>query len=159
MLSTKTPVATKFGLEGIKYNELSDEEKENAEDQELVEFDAVLPPELNKFLFDEHTAELIFSPLLNKNDHGGIHVECGDVIGKKINFVANNDHAEFLQNVFDKNYSKWKGHLSQVITYKNRYAMITFLAVRQDGRTIHVLIYTETVALRKAKDALGCLLS
>jgi len=120
---TKISVATKFVRQGVKYNELSKEEQEAWESkEELAEREEVLPTELNKFLFNEHTAELMFTQLLSKDEHGGIHVEGGDVIGKTIIFAANNDHAEFLQKMFDKNYPKWKGKLAQVISYKNRYA-------------------------------------
>lgn len=120
---TKISVATSFMREGIHYNQLSDEEKAEWESkEELAEREEVLPSEVNKFLFNEHTAELMFSQLLSKDENGGVHVEGGDVIGKTIIFAANNDHAEFLQKMFDKNYPKWKGKLAQVITYKNKYA-------------------------------------
>lgn len=120
---TKISVATKFVREGIKYAELSDDEKEQWEAKsELDQREEVLPSEVNKFLFNEDTAEKMFAQLLSKDEHGGIHIEGGDVIGKTIIFAANNDHAEFLQKMFDKNYPKWKGKLAQVITYKNPYA-------------------------------------
>ncbi|RLT90789.1 DEAD/DEAH box helicase family protein [Ketobacter sp. GenoA1] len=120
---TKISVATQFVRQGIKYDDLSDDEKAEWESKpELAELTEVLPTEVNNFLFNEHTAELMFSQLLSKDEYGGIHVEGGDVIGKTIIFAANNDHAEFLQKMFDKNYPKWKGKLCQVITYKNPYA-------------------------------------
>ncbi|WP_233702158.1 type I restriction endonuclease subunit R [Iodobacter ciconiae] len=120
---TKISVLTKFVRQGIKYAELSEAEKEEWESkEELEDREEVLPSELNQFLFNENTAELMFAQLLSQDEHGGIHVEGGDVIGKTIIFAANNDHAEFLQHVFDKNYPKWKGKLAQVITYKNPYA-------------------------------------
>lgn len=120
---TKISVATQFIREGIQYKQLSREEQEQWESKsELQERDEVLPSELNKFLFNEDTAEKMFAQLLSKDEKGGIHVEGGDVIGKTIIFAANNDHADFLQKMFDKNYPKWKGKLAQVITYKNSYA-------------------------------------
>lgn len=132
---TKISVATKFIREGVKYAELSDEEKaEWDEKEQLAEREEVLPSEVNKFLFNEHTAELMFAQLLSKDAHGGIHVEGGDVIGKTIIFAANNDHAEFLQKVFDKNYKKWKGKLAQVITYKNPYAQSLIDEFSEEGQ-------------------------
>ena len=120
---TKISVATQFVRQGVKYADLSEDEKAEWESKpELAELTEVLPTEVNNFLFNEHTAELMFSQLLSKDEHGGIHVEGGDVIGKTIIFAANNPHAEFLQKIFDKNYPKWKGKLCQVITYKNPYA-------------------------------------
>lgn len=137
---TKISVATQFIREGVKYKDLSDDEKVEWESkEELADRDEVLPSEVNNFLFNEHTAELMFSQLLSKDEHGGIHVEGGDVIGKTIIFAANNPHAEFLQKMFDKNYPKWKGKLAQVITYKNPYAQSLideFSAVGSDGEPI-----------------------
>ncbi|TOO78025.1 type I restriction-modification enzyme R subunit C-terminal domain-containing protein, partial [Vibrio parahaemolyticus] len=73
-------------------------------------------------LFNEDTAEKMFAQLMSKDDRGGIHVEGGDVIGKTIIFAANNDHAVFLEKMFNKNYPKWAGKLARVITFKETYA-------------------------------------
>jgi len=120
---TKISVATKFIREGIKYSQLSEEEQKEWEEKEALEGrDEVLPSEVNQFLYNEDTAEKMFAQLMSKDEHGGIHVEGGDVIGKTIIFAANNDHADFLQKVFDKNYPKWAGKLARTITYKETYA-------------------------------------
>lgn len=120
---TKISVATKFLRDGVKYNDLSPEEQEEWENtSELVERDEVLPSEINKFLFNEDTAEKMFAQLMSKDEQGGIHVEGGDVIGKTIIFAANNDHAIFLEKMFNKNYPKWAGKLARVITFKEKYA-------------------------------------
>ncbi|MFQ1885493.1 DEAD/DEAH box helicase family protein [Aeromonas veronii] len=120
---TKISVSTKFIREGIKYQELSDEEKQEWENKaELTDREEVLPSEVNKFLFNEDTAEKMFAQLMSKTELGGIHVEGGDVIGKTIIFAANNDHAVFLEKMFNKNYPKWAGKLARVITFKETYA-------------------------------------
>jgi type I restriction enzyme R subunit len=120
---TKISVATKFIREGIKYKDLSEEEQKEWENKaELEDREEVLPSEVNKFLFNEDTAEKMFAQLMSKDEHGGIHVEGGDVIGKTIVFAANNDHAVFLAKMFDKNYPKWAGKLARVITFKETYA-------------------------------------
>ncbi|CAK2471397.1 type I restriction enzyme, R subunit [Vibrio crassostreae] len=120
---TKISVATKFLREGVKYKDLSPEEQEEWENKaELEDRDEVLPSEVNKFLFNENTAEKMFAQLMSKDDRGGIHVEGGDVIGKTIIFAANNDHAVFLEKMFNKNYPKWAGKLARVITFKETYA-------------------------------------
>jgi type I restriction enzyme R subunit len=120
---TKISVATKFLREGIKYKELSEDEKKEWEDKaELTDREEVLPSEVNKFLFNEDTAEKMFAQLMSKDELGGIHVEGGDVIGKTIIFAANNDHAVFLAEMFNKNYPKWAGKLARVITFKETYA-------------------------------------
>ncbi|ENL6073461.1 DEAD/DEAH box helicase family protein [Vibrio cholerae] len=120
---TKISVATKFLREGVKYKDLSPEEQEEWENKaELQDRDEVLPSEVNKFLFNEDTAEKMFAQLMSKDERGGIHVEGGDVIGKTIIFAANNDHALFLEKMFNKNYPKWAGKLARVITFKETYA-------------------------------------
>lgn len=120
---TKISVATKFLREGVKYKELSEDEQEEWENKiELTGREEVLPSEVNKFLFNEDTAEKMFAQLMSKDVHGGIHVEGGDVIGKTIIFAANNDHAVFLGKMFNKNYPKWAGKLARVITFKETYA-------------------------------------
>ncbi|MCS6123378.1 DEAD/DEAH box helicase family protein [Shewanella baltica] len=120
---TKISVATKFLRNGVKYQELSDEEKLEWENKaELTDREEVLPSEVNKFLFNEDTAEKMFAQLMSKDELGGIHVEGGDVIGKTIIFAANNDHAVFLEKIFNKNYPKWAGKLARVITFKETYA-------------------------------------
>ena len=120
---TKISVATKFHREGIKYSELSEEEQTDWEETfEQEPRDEVLPSEINKFLFNEDTAEKMFAQLMDKSINGGIHVEGGDVIGKTIIFAANNDHALFLEKVFNKSYPRWAGKLARVITFKETYA-------------------------------------
>lgn len=120
---TKISVPTKFLRQGIKYKELSKDEQQEWENKaELKDRDEVLPAELNKFLFNVDTAEKMFAQLMSKDALGGIHVEGGDVIGKTIIFAANNDHALFLEKVFNANYPKWAGKLARVITFKETYA-------------------------------------
>ncbi len=120
---TKISVATKFIREGIKYKELSEADQLEWEDKaELSDREEVLPSEVNKFLYNEDTAEKMFTQLMSKHELGGIHVEGGDVIGKTIIFAANNDHAVFLEKMFNKNYPKWAGKLARVITFKETYA-------------------------------------
>tara|TARA_R110002051_G_scaffold314627_5_gene391897 strand:- start:2889 stop:6572 length:3684 start_codon:yes stop_codon:yes gene_type:complete len=119
---TKITVKTKFLRDGIKYKELSkDEQLEWESKTELEDREEVLSSELNKFLFNEDTAEKMFAQLMSKDLLGGIHVEGGDVIGKTIIFATNNDHAIFLETVFNKNYPKWAGKLARVITYSEKY--------------------------------------
>ncbi len=120
---TKISVATKFIRDGIQYKNLTKEEQEEWESRnELEDREEVLPSEINKFLFNKDSAEKMFAQLMSKDQNGGIHVEGGDVIGKTIIFAANNDHAKFLEKVFNENYPKWAGKLARVITYAETYA-------------------------------------
>ena len=113
-------VPLKFMREGIKkFKDLSDEEQEEWDEKEALEGrEEVLPSELNKFLYNKDTVDKMLQLLMEQ----GIHVDGGDTLGKTIIFAANNDHARFIQERFDANYPKWKGHFARVITYKEDYA-------------------------------------
>jgi len=108
-----------FIRKGIKYTELSEDEKEEWESKEQLEDkDEVLPSEVNKFLFNEDTVDKALEVLMER----GVKVAGGDRLGKTIIFAANNDHAEFIVERFDANYRKYKGKFARVITYKETYA-------------------------------------
>ena len=108
-----------FIREGIKYSDLSKDEKEEWESkEELVERDEVLPSEVNKFLFNKPTVDKALEVLFER----GIRVAGGERLGKTIIFAANNKHAEFVVDRINANYPKYKGKLARVITYKEKYA-------------------------------------
>ncbi|MFY8285045.1 DEAD/DEAH box helicase family protein [Pseudoalteromonas sp. SSMSWG5] len=107
-----------FVRSGIRYSELSDEEKEQWESKEQLEDrDEVLPSEVNQFLFNKDTVDRALKILMER----GVRVAGGNRLGKTIIFAANNDHAEFIVERFDANYPKYKGKFARVITYKETY--------------------------------------
>ena len=108
-----------FVRKGIKYSELSDDEKDEWESKEQLEDrDEVLPSEVNQFLFNKDTVDKALEILMER----AIKVAGGDRLGKTIIFAANNAHAEFIVERFDANYPKYKGKFARVITYKETYA-------------------------------------
>ncbi|HBY85872.1 MAG TPA: restriction endonuclease subunit R [Colwellia sp.] len=108
-----------FIRKGIKYTDLSEDEKEEWESKEQLEDkEEVLPSEVNKFLFNEDTVDKALEVLMER----GVKVAGGDRLGKTIIFAANNDHAEFIVDRIDANYPKFKGKFARVITYKEKYA-------------------------------------
>jgi len=107
-----------FIRKGIKYANLSDEEKEEWESkEELASRDEVLPSEVNDFLFNADTADNALAILMER----GIKVAGGDRLGKTIIFAANNKHAQFLVERLDHAYPKYKGKFSRVVAYKEKY--------------------------------------
>ncbi|MEO5344347.1 MAG: DEAD/DEAH box helicase family protein, partial [Gammaproteobacteria bacterium SHHR-1] len=115
-------VPLKFQREGIKYDDLSDEEKEQWDALEWTE-DGTTPTEvdaaaLNKWLFNEDTVDKVLHTLMTK----GQTVAGGDRLGKTIIFAKNNDHADFIAERFNVNYPHYKGHFARVVTYKTEYA-------------------------------------
>ena len=94
---------TKFTSKGIKYSELSEEEKAAFEDEildggEATENEWVDPSALNQWLFNEDTT----IKTLRKITELGIKKRGGDEIGKTIIFARNKKHANFLKDQFMK---------------------------------------------------------
>lgn len=112
----KMSVMGKFLTEGIKYDELSDHEKEQYDDLLADDETGAVPKhidsnKLNSWLFNEDTVEQVLMQLF---DHG-IKVEGGDRLGDTIIFAKNHKHAVFIQEVFDKNYPHYAGKFARVI--------------------------------------------
>jgi type I restriction enzyme, R subunit len=115
-------VPLKFQREGIKYDDLSEDEKEAWDALEWNE-DGTTPDEVNaeavnKWLFNQDTVDKVLETLMTK----GQKVAGGDRLGKTIIFAKNNDHADFIAKRFDANYPHYKGHFARVVTYKTEYA-------------------------------------
>tara|TARA_R110000744_G_scaffold237369_4_gene354809 strand:+ start:15112 stop:18594 length:3483 start_codon:yes stop_codon:yes gene_type:complete len=92
---------TKFLREGIKYDELSEEEKEEFEAEILDGETAtgnewIASSELNSWLFNKPTAIQTLQYVL---EHG-IKKLGGDELGKTIIFAKNRKHAQFLKDTF-----------------------------------------------------------
>lgn len=115
-------VPIKCQRDGFKYNELSEEEKEQWDALEWND-DGQVPTEVepeavNKWLFNKKTVDLVLQHLITR----GQTVAGGDRLGKTIIFAKNQDHADFIQKRFDINYPKLAGKFARVITFKTEYA-------------------------------------
>jgi type I restriction enzyme R subunit len=115
-------VALKFPLQGIKYEDLSEEEKDQWDSIEWDEdgnVPAVVEAEaVNKWLFNEDTVDKVLATLMTN----GLKVAGGDRLGKTIIFAKNHDHAVFIAERFDINYPHYRGHFARVIDFKTEYA-------------------------------------
>ncbi|MFC7405724.1 DEAD/DEAH box helicase family protein [Georgenia alba] len=115
-------VGTKFLREGIKYDELSEDEKDEWDALEWDEGgdppDVVSAEELNRFLFNADTVDKVLATLMTD----GQKVAGGDRIGKTIIFAKNQRHALFIEERFNVNYPEHAGHLARVITHGVPYA-------------------------------------
>lgn len=94
-------IPTKFLREGIKYDELSEEEQEEFEEEILDGEEAtgnewISSSELNTWLFNKPTAIETLRYVL---EHG-IKKRGGDELGKTIIFAKNKKHAQFLKDTF-----------------------------------------------------------
>lgn len=116
-------VPIKFVRKGIRYDELSPEEKEHWEsldwgDREDGPPDEVSASEVNKQLFNEDTVDLMLRHLVQH----GLKVDGGDRLGKTILFAVNQRHAEFIAQRFNHHYPHYAGRFARVVTYAVNYA-------------------------------------
>lgn len=119
----KISIVSKFLTDGIKYDDLSAEEKKQYDDLLADDETGSIPSfidanQLNKWLFNQDTVESVLKQLMEV----GIKVEGGDRLGKTIIFAKNHKHAVFIQEVFDKNYPQYSGHFAKVIDNKVDFA-------------------------------------
>ena len=135
-------VPLKFQREGIRYSELSDEEKDQWDALEWEEEDGQTPQEvdpaaLNNWLFNEDTVDKVLQHLMEK----GQKVASGDRLGKTIIFAKNHDHAQFIAKRFDANYPKDAGHFARVIDFQTgAYAQTLIDAFSQPEKQPHIAI-------------------
>ena len=114
-------VGTKFLRQGIRYADLSEEEKDEWDSLDWGEGDPpdeVSSEEINRFLFNEDTVDKVLAELMSK----GHRVAEGDRLGKTIIFAKNKDHAEFIARRFDIQYPQYGGQFARVITHGTSYA-------------------------------------
>jgi type I restriction enzyme, R subunit len=107
---------------GIRYDDLSEEEKDEWDSREWDEDgnvpDLIASDAINKWLFNADTVDKMLQTLMVS----GHKVAGGDRLGKTIIFARNNDHAEFIRSRFDANYPEYAGAFARVVTYKTEYA-------------------------------------
>jgi type I restriction enzyme R subunit len=133
-------VPIRYLREGIKYDELSDEEKEAWDELEWDE-DGNVPsqvesPALNEWLFNKDTVDKVLEHLMLH----GQKVAGGDRLGKTIIFAKNQNHADFIQERFDANYPHLKGSFARTITNKVNYSQSLIEAFEMPGSDPHIAI-------------------
>jgi type I restriction enzyme, R subunit len=102
---------------GLRYDDLSDEEKDQWDMLEWGEDeipDSVEAAEVNKRLFNIDTVDLVIAHLMQN----GLKVEGGDRLGKTIIFAKNQAHAQFIEARFNAAYPHLAGHFARVITHQ-----------------------------------------
>jgi len=133
-------VPLKFQREGINYDDLSDEEKEEWDALEWTEEgdvpDRVEASAVNKWLFNKDTVDKVLEHVMTH----GLKVEEGDCLGKTIVFAKNHKHAVFIQERFDKNYPHLKGSFARVIDFKTEYAQSLIDDFSNPGKAPHIAI-------------------
>ncbi|MEO1061338.1 MAG: DEAD/DEAH box helicase family protein [Actinomycetota bacterium] len=120
-------VPLKFVREGIRYDDLSEDEKDAWDELDWGEDDDGNPAEppdevnaaqLNKWLFNEDTVDRVLQQLMTE----GVKVAGGDRLGKTIIFAKNQRHADYIKERFDANYPALDaGNFARVVTHQVRY--------------------------------------
>jgi len=133
-------VPLRFQREGIKYDQLSEEDKDQWDALEWdddgnvpnrVEAEAV-----NKWLFNKDTVDKVLEHLMMR----GLNVAGGDRLGKTIIFAKNQQHADFIADRFNVNYPHYKGEFARVITFKTEYAQNLIDNFSNKDKSPHIAI-------------------
>ncbi|OZI07006.1 hypothetical protein BWI93_17010 [Siphonobacter sp. BAB-5385] len=121
----KVELGLKFPTSGIRYAELTAEEKEEYERKFRDPLTGEIPDQvdgraINSWLFNTDTVDKVWEALLTH----GKYVEGGEKIGKTIVFARNHRHAEFLKERFDTRYPQFQkgsqpGQFAEVIDNYN----------------------------------------
>lgn len=132
-------VATQFVRQGIRYDELSQEEKEQ---WDLLDWqDDIVPDEVdsnavNNWLFNADTVDKVLQTLMTD----GRKVAGGDRLGKTILFARSRKHAEFIERRFNVNYPEYAGHFARIITHGVSYVQSLIDDFSQPGRLPQIAI-------------------
>ena len=113
----------KIPSRGIKYKELTEEEKEEYDEEFTDEVTGEKPEEIgsnavNSWLFNRDTVDQSLKIMMEK----GIKVKGGDELGKTIIFAKNHNHAEFIVERFNSLFPDKKGKFLVLIDNTVSYA-------------------------------------
>lgn len=137
---TTIDVPLKFPREGIKYDQLSEEDQEAWDltdwDEEEGPPDEIAADEVNKSLFNADTMDKALQTLMTH----GAKVEGGDRLGKTIVFARNTKHAHFVVERFNTLYPDLGGDFAQVITHSTTHAQATLDKFSQRDSPPHIAV-------------------
>jgi len=111
---------TKIMEDGIHYDQLSEDEKEEFE--ETFEADPMVDEDIsssaiNEWLFNTDTIDKVLRELMEK----GLKIEGGDKLGKTIIFAKNSLHAQAIVERFNKLFPECGGDFIKQIDYSIKY--------------------------------------
>jgi len=136
-------VDLRFPREGIDYDKLSDEEKEQWEALDWGDdVDPGTLPErvnagaINNWLFNRDTVDKVLQHLM---EHGH-HVEGGDRLAKTIIFARNHEHATFIEKRFNHHYPHHAGHFARIIDNYAKYPQSLIDDFSQKDKAPHIAI-------------------
>lgn len=113
-------VKSKIMEDGIKYDELSEDDKEEYEekfddDENIGE--EISSTAINEWLFNANTIDLVINKLMEK----GLKIEGNEKIGKTIIFAKSHKHAEAIKERFDIVCKEFGTHFAKIIDNRVNY--------------------------------------
>ncbi|MES3014929.1 MAG: DEAD/DEAH box helicase family protein [Pseudomonadota bacterium] len=134
-------VPLRIQRQGIRYAELSDEERDQWDGLPWDDETSEVPEEVNaeavnQWLFNADTVDKVLEHLMAH----GLKVAGGERLGKTIVFAKNNAHAEFIAARFNVHYPHLKGEFARVITFKTEYAQSLIDAFSDASKAPHIAI-------------------
>lgn len=107
----------KFIEQGIVYDDLTDEEKEEYENNFIDENgelpEAIASSAINEWIFNEDTIKEVLHVLMRD----GLRIDYGEKIGKTIIFAKSHKHAEKIHKIFGKEYPHLPGYTKVIDNY------------------------------------------
>jgi type I restriction enzyme, R subunit len=133
-------IGTKFLRQGIRYADLSEEEKDEWDALDWGE-ETPIPTEIeaqeiNRFLFNKDTVDKVLATVMES----GYKVAGGDRLGKTIIFATGQRHAEFIQKRFDKQWPEYGGTFARVVTHGIPYVQSVIDDFSQADKAPHIAI-------------------
>lgn len=107
-------------IEGVPYDELSDEDKKKVEES----YDDEEPPEIIpgneifKYIYNKDTCRKVLEELMAE----GLKTNCGEKIGKTIIFAYNHSHAQMIVDCFHELYPRYDANYCQLVDYHVNYS-------------------------------------
>jgi type I restriction enzyme, R subunit len=130
-----------FQRKGIKYDELSEEEKEQFEllfndpITDELELDEISTTDLNEWLFNINTVDKIIGYVIEN----GIKIQGGDKLAKTIIFAKNHNHAKFIEERFNLQYPNLVNFL-RVIDYHEESRMALLESFKLSNRDPQIAV-------------------
>jgi type I restriction enzyme R subunit len=136
-------VDLRFPRDGIRYDDLSEEEKAEWESLDWGDSNsdggaprAVNASAINNWLFNTDTVDKVLQHLMEE----GLKVEGGDRLGKTIIFARNHDHAVFIEERFNFHYPHYAGHFARIIDNQAKYPQTILDDFSQKDKAPHIAI-------------------
>lgn len=132
-------VSTLFLTEGLRYADLSDEERDEWDALDWGDDgppDEVDPAQVNRTLYNSDTIDKVLSTLMTD----GRTIDDGDRLGKTIIFAKNQRHAELIADRFNAGWPEYGGTFARVITHATSHADTLIDNFKARGADPHIAI-------------------